>query len=176
MACYETTPWAERQRLRRMASADGSDPAELQGGRLTLSGPAPRLPDVPKRMTRTLGEVAAMNLIQSEGLKPWKATRAAADAVSTVACLAIAALSGAGEGNWPTQAEYAAYWKIAERTAQRQWADFRRAFPEEQTPDRLARLVRDDYGRRLQESGVSAVLSMPAEGLFPAESQVVASV
>jgi hypothetical protein len=41
-------------------------------------------------------------------------------------------------GHTPLVHEYASYWKISERTAWREMARFKEAFPHEDNPDRLA--------------------------------------
>lgn len=41
-------------------------------------------------------------------------------------------------GRRPTVAEYANWWKVTERTAYNQLADFAKAFPDEHGPDRIA--------------------------------------
>ena len=89
---------------------------------------------------------------------------AAASACATVASLAIAKHQ---LGHWPTQAEYAAYWKLSERRAQREWHASREAFPGERTPESLARHVLAEASHRLDNQ--AAALSVPApDGLVPA--------
>ena len=111
-----------------------------------------------------------MNLLNDYGTGisgQLKATKKAAEAVATLACLAIAAeKGGAADGGWPTQAEYAAYWKLSERQAQREWQLVKRAFPGEDGPDRLAKALWVEYRTRLIErSGpnVQLRLSIPAD-------------
>ncbi len=89
--------------------------------------------------------------------------------MTTVVSLAICAqMRDEGDG-WPTQAEYAAWWKISERQAQREWELFKRAFPGEESPDRIAQLMVANYGRRLAEGGKRGnpglAWSLPAKGL-----------
>jgi hypothetical protein len=81
-------------------------------------------------------------------------------------CLPVVQLAIAREhvGHWPSQAEYARYWNLKERTAQRHWAQFRDAFPGEETPERLAKLIFAEYQGRLSED---CVFTEPA----PAELQ-----
>lgn len=105
----------------------------------------------------TLVDVAVANL-RAAGSNPAKASVQAAKALSTVWALAITAEK---LDHWPTQADYAEYWRIPERTAQREWAAVRAAFPTEQTPDRLAQRVRATVaGQRLAETP-SAAFSVP---------------
>jgi hypothetical protein len=90
--------------------------------------------------------------------------RGAADALATAGALAIAAARSAN--GFPTQAEYAAYWKQSERSAQREWERFRKAFPSEEGPERLARLLVAEYSRRLAErEDPSVAFSLPASVL-----------
>jgi hypothetical protein len=96
----------------------------------------------------TLGEVAFRNL-QAAGYGRIRAMKKASEALTTLSCLAIAA--SRSENGFPTQAEYAAYWKQTERSAQRDWQRFREAFPSEESPERLARWLVSEYGRRLAE-------------------------
>lgn len=118
-----------------------------------------------RRTTPTLAEVAVTNL-RNSGVGPIASVKKASDALGTAVALAIAALRGAAtDGGWPTQAEYATYWKITERTAQREWALFRQAFPNETSPDRLARWLTVEYRRRLEQGDTSLVLSLPADAL-----------
>jgi hypothetical protein len=98
--------------------------------------------------TQTLGEVAFVNL-QAKGYGRIRAMKKAAEALTTVSCLAIAA--SRSENGFPTQAEYAAYWKQTDRSAQRDWERFREAFPGEKGPERLARWLVSEYGKRLAE-------------------------
>jgi len=116
------------------------------------------------RPARTLGEVAAANLLAASGdtgiVAQMKAVKRGAAAATTLACLAIAAINGAAEdGGWPTQADYSAYWKRDLRHSQREWALVREAFPGEEGPDRLARILALDYRQRLVSDGPSAALS-----------------
>ena len=117
----------------------------------------------------TLADVAIANLRPQYGtgrLATLKAMKKAADAIAVAACLAIAAEKGAGrDGDWPTQAEYAAWWKMTDRHAQREWQLFRRAFPGEEGPERLAKWLLTEYGRRLAEGdqgNPSVALTAPA--------------
>lgn len=118
------------------------------------------------RMAKNLAEVAAQNLRVNHGYGTLKAMKASADACATVACLAIAGHKALSEGrDWPTQREYAEYWKIPERTAQKQWADWRKAFSflDEQTPDRMARAVTNEYQGQLAKAEPTFGLSLGPE-------------
>jgi hypothetical protein len=64
---------------------------------------------------------------------------------------------------WPTQAEYAELAGINERTAQRQWASFRQAFPQEESPERFARAVYAEFGRRVADRSALTVSPAPPE-------------
>lgn len=131
--------------------------------------------EMPRRAARTIGEVGAVNLLAASGDPGMRSQLAAvkhgAEAATTIACLAIAAANGAGtDDGWPTQAEYAAYWKLNQRRAEREWALVRRAFPGEAGPDRLAKLLVADFSARLRSEGPSAALSLP----FPGDVAVAA--
>jgi len=107
------------------------------------------------RPPRTLSEHALVNL-RAAGVGPLKAPVVAAQVVTDIWALAFAAFE---LGHWPTQPEYAAFWKITDRTAQRQWARFRQAFPDESSPDRLARLLQSEMGKRMAERDSSAAFA-----------------
>lgn len=119
----------------------------------------------PKRQ-QTLAELAYINLRSDFGGGlggTIKASKKASEALTTVACLAIAAHRGAAEnGGWPSQAEYARYWKISERQAQREWAVFKQAFPGEDSPERVAKILVNDYRARVASEDPSFVFSVPA--------------
>lgn len=114
--------------------------------------------------TPTLVEVAVGNLT-ADGMKPIKATITASRVLANTWALAYAAHE-LNLGRWPTQVEYAAYWKMPERTAQREWALFRQAFPGEESPDRLARHIAAELGKRIaqRETTAAAALTLPAPG------------
>jgi hypothetical protein len=117
-------------------------------------------------MAKNLAEVAAQNLRVTHGYRTLPAMKAAADACATVACLAIAGHVALSEGReWPTQREYAKYWKLPQRTAEKQWADWRKAFSflNEQTPDRMARAVANEYQGQLRKRDATMGLSLGAE-------------
>lgn len=65
-------------------------------------------------------------------------------------------------GRRPEVTEYAAWWKISERTAYRQLADFAQAFPEEDYPERIA-LWLIDRGDELVENAALILSLAPAE-------------
>jgi hypothetical protein len=70
---------------------------------------------------------------------------------SAQACSTAWALAHAAHklGRWPSQQEYAEYWKITDRTAQREWARFREVFPGAESPDDLARYLASELGKRM---------------------------
>lgn len=113
--------------------------------------------------TPTLIEYVAHNLREHHGedrgglRRELRVIRDASDVCADLWALAYCAVE---LGHWPTQAEYAAFWQITDRTAQRQWARFRLAFPGEESPDRVGRLIRDEVDRRIQDS--SKVAALPA--------------
>ncbi len=116
--------------------------------------------------TPTLGEVAFRNL-EAAGYGRIRAMKKASEALTTLSCLAIAA--SRSENGFPTQAEYAAYWKQTERSAQRDWQRFREAFPTEESPERLARWLVSEYGKRLTErEDPGFAFSLPASVLTAA--------
>lgn len=105
---------------------------------------------------KPLALVALENLIEG-GDNQLKAMKNAGAACATVCSLAIIARK---LDHWPTQVEYAAYFNISERKAQQEWALFRRAFPGEDSPDRIARWVHNEVGRRVEKN--TAPLTVPA--------------
>ena len=129
-----------------------SDATNLAGAVLRLVLMATR--------SQTLGEVAFLNL-QAKGYGRIRAMKKAAEALTTVSCLAIAA--SRSENGFPTQAQYAAYWKQNERSTQRDWERFREAFPGEKGPERLAKALVAEYSRRLsQHEDPGFAFSLPA--------------
>jgi hypothetical protein len=80
---------------------------------------------MPKRAPRNLAEQAALGLML-DGVKPLKATWMASQVCVNLWCLAR---SWRSLGRMPTQLEYCQEWKVNERTAQRHWAEIKRAFP-----------------------------------------------
>lgn len=84
-----------------------------------------------------------------------KATVHAAQACGTIWALAFAH-HRLNLGRFPTQAEYADYWDMSERKAQREWATFRRAFPTEDSPERLARWLLSEISTRIEAKQAEA--------------------
>jgi 2-polyprenyl-6-methoxyphenol hydroxylase-like FAD-dependent oxidoreductase len=112
-----------------------------------MSGPLP------------LGAVAAVNL-RASGDGQIKSLKHSADALALVWCLAYQKHK---TGDWPNQAEYAAYWKRSERTVQREWALFKRAFPTEQSPERLARWMLSELTSRIEQQQLAMAVLAPPE-------------
>lgn len=105
-----------------------------------------------------LAAVVTQKFIENEGMSLMRATVNAGKVCTTIVALAIAARD---VGHWPTQAEYADYWKQSLRSAQREWALFHRAFPEEKSPDRIAQRLFAEMSARLDDP--KTPLAMPAE-------------
>jgi hypothetical protein len=116
----------------------------------------------------TLQEVAYRNL-QAAGYGRMRAMKKAAEACTTIGCLAIAAARS--EDGFPTQEDYAAYWKQSYRSVQRDWARFREAFPTEDGPERLARHVVSEFAARLAEREDTAIAAT-----LPADATILAAV
>jgi hypothetical protein len=71
-------------------------------------------------------------------------------------------------GRRPMVSEYCEWWGISEATAYRELAEFRKAFPGEDGPDRIAAVL-NDQGDELREKLTPAwVLSASPAGLVPA--------
>jgi hypothetical protein len=87
-----------------------------------------------RRAPRNLAEQAAMGLVH-DGVKPLKATWMASQVCANLWCLAR---TWKRLGRMPTQLEYCDEWEVNERTAQRQWAELKRAFPGLPVPERQA--------------------------------------
>jgi hypothetical protein len=97
------------------------------------------------------------------GVRDWaRASKAAADAVALPVAIAIAYEAGAGADGWPSQLEYAAWWKVSERSAQREWATFRRVFGESVDPYELAQAIYANYRSRLRQQDVSVAYDLPS--------------
>lgn len=133
----------------------------LTGMRRFLSGRWSRVGCV-SRQPRTLAEHAAANL-QASGMGQIKSVVKAAQACSHVWALAICAHK---LGRWPTQTEYAEWWKITDRSVQREWALVRQAFPGEESPERLARWVLSEVSSRIEEPSSALSVPMPASVAF----------
>jgi len=115
---------------------------------------------VTRRPQPSIIELAIRNLVAG-GMSPTKASLKGAQAAVLVWALGHAAHE---LGRWPTQAEYAAFWGISERTAQREWVLFGQAFPGEQSPERLARHIVAELGKRIgdkKSAGDSLAVSAP---------------
>jgi hypothetical protein len=110
-----------------------------------------------------LAAVATANL-RAAGVGKFASIKQAADVCALLLALAQAHRS---LGHYPSQAEYAAYLKISERKAQREWALFRKAFPDEESPERLARWVYTEVGRRIDDTSSALSVAAPAD-LVPA--------
>jgi hypothetical protein len=113
------------------------------------------------RRQPVLADVAVHNLMEG-GTGRLKANLTAAQALTTVWRLAYAAHK---LGDWPTQAEYAEHWEINDRTAQRHWATFRAAFPEEEDPQRLAEWVLSHASARIEEPSCALTVAAPPPAL-----------
>jgi hypothetical protein len=87
----------------------------------------------------------------------------AAQAVTVVMSLALATEK---LGHFPTQVEYAAWADMSERTAQREWALVLAAFPNEKSPERLARWFVSEFHGRL-DARPPAAFSVPYEVALP---------
>lgn len=105
-----------------------------------------------------LAAVVTQRLKDNEDMSLMRATVNAGKICTTIVALAIAARD---LQHWPTQAEYADYWKQSLRSAQREWALFHRAFPEEKSPDRIAQRLFAEMQARLDDP--KTPLAMPAE-------------
>lgn len=93
------------------------------------------------------------------------AAKTAADVVDFVVGLAIAHVRGAGaDGQWPNQVEYAAYWGITERTAQRRWALYRHVFGEDAEPRVLAKALVAEQAPRLADDDTALAVGWEASG------------
>lgn len=107
----------------------------------------------------SLTAVAYLRL-KAQGDSPLRAMKHAANAIEPICKLAIARHE---LGRWPSQVEYAEHWKISERRAQRDWADFRRAFPDEQNPERVARWLYSELDARVKDRAVVLSVSVPPD-------------
>lgn len=118
-----------------------------------------------------IATLRAIEPVVQSGKKPdWRdwlrATKAAADAVQLPVLLAIAHENKAGGGDradgWPSQKEYAAWWKLSERSMQREWALYRRVFGAEADPYEAAKAIYANYTSRIRAQDVSVVYDVPA--------------
>lgn len=115
-------------------------------------------------MTRrqpTLIDLTVRNL-RASGLAPVPAYWKASQVVATIWRLATAAER---LGYMPEQQRYAEYWGSSPRSAQRDWSRFREAFPDERSPERLARWVLREGRKRLGEgpNAAAQVAEPPAD-------------
>lgn len=114
-----------------------------------------------KRGPKTLTEHAYLNL-RNAGVSPLRAVSQAADACVTIGALALARRD---LDHWPTQVEYAERWNMSERSAQREWARFKEAFPNEDGPERLARHVYAEISERLDNLAAAQSVTYPGAEL-----------
>jgi hypothetical protein len=103
------------------------------------------------------------------GVRDWmRASKLAAQAVTLPVMLAIAHEQGAGtDGGWPTQLEYAEWFRMSERSAQREWATFRRVFGPEVDVYDVAQRIYANYRVRLREQDASVAYDVPAALVAP---------
>lgn len=102
---------------------------------------------MPRKPPKTYAEIAFFNL-RAQDVGTVKAFNTASKAMLTAVSLAYVA---AQQDGWPTQEQYARFWNVTDRTAQREWALFRQAFPTEPGPDRVAKMIFESNGRRLAQ-------------------------
>jgi hypothetical protein len=107
--------------------------------------------------------VAYLNL-KAQGVGTTRAILDAAKVCETIVCWALAHQDLALGADWPTQIQYAEYWKINERTVRRELDRFSKAFPREESPERLARWVQSVAAERLNRDDFSPALSTRAPG------------
>lgn len=69
-------------------------------------------------------------------------------------------------GRRPEVAEYASWWHLSERAAYYSLSDFRKAFPDEDGPDRIALSLLDRADELVEN--VAGILSLPPGELSPA--------
>lgn len=106
-----------------------------------------------------LTAIAFLNL-QAAGEGKLRSYKHAAEACEPIWLLAYARHK---LDHWPTQAEYAAFWKISERSAQREWALFRRGFPTEESPERLARWLYSEVAARIEDRSTALSVIAPRD-------------
>ena len=108
----------------------------------------------------TLHDIGRSNL-RDQGVGPVKSFVQAAEALEVAVSLATIATRMVDEGlGWPTQAEYAARKGVSERSAQREWQRFQKAYGEK--PDRMARAIIARAGARAAKDPVAEVFELPA--------------
>ena len=109
----------------------------------------------------TLIEVAARVARGKTGSRV-KGMKLAADALVLPVMLAEAKQKGAAGGDgWPTQGEFAEYWQMNRRTAERYWARYRELFGEAADPKDLAAAILVDYADRVARGEQAFVYSAP---------------
>lgn len=105
----------------------------------------------------------AVACAQSDGLQDGEALSMGARAVLLVA--EIAAI-GHEHGFPVTQADHAEHIGCSIRTTERRWQDFKRGFPDEDGPDRLARDFAAAHGSKfIREGGAAAAVAHPYPAL-----------
>jgi len=110
-------------------------------------------------------EAAAGRQLSGHSLKSFRSMKIAADAVEPIWALAFARSK---LGTWPNQAEYAVFWKISERSAQREWAAFRLGFPDEDSPQRLAEWLYGQVAERIADKSTALTVELtPTARLQP---------
>src|SRR3954451_12918598 len=115
---------------------------------------------MPKLSNQSLAAIAFLNL-RAAGVGTPSATVGAARACAGVWAWAVAHQDLDLE-QWPTQVEYARYWKVNERTVRRELDRFSKAFPNEDGPERLARWLLSEVHQRLNREDASPALSVRA--------------
>jgi hypothetical protein len=128
-------------------------------GRAIYTAPVARRP--------TLITVAIANLLAAsddKGIRAQlRATKEAGVVVGFLVTLAIT-YRQLDRDEFITQLEWAEYGRMDERTAQRYWARFRKAFPHEESPERLARWI----ASKISDSEPMAAASVLAPADFAA--------
>ncbi len=114
------------------------------------------------RAPRTLGEIAAYNLWQAEGGGRMAQVKATVKGAHAVSFLWTWAYTMRKLGRPPTRAERAAEWKQSEREVYRDLALFRKAFPGEESPDRLAAWMNDQSDELVKRAADALRLIAPS--------------
>lgn len=65
-------------------------------------------------------------------------------------------------GGTPTQTEYREFWSLKVRTAEREWAQVRDAFPGEEGPERLGVEIANQASKQLLSKDCTAIASFAA--------------
>jgi hypothetical protein len=139
-----------------------SQPLRAIGGAAVLNGkPAGIVVSIYPGIVRVEGRL--------DPLLALKLTRRAVEVVEIPLMLAIAHANGAGtDDEWPTQIEYAEFWKVTERTARRQWALYRTVFGPDADPYVLAKLMYAEYSARIRKRDFTVAFQAPASLLAAA--------